>query len=121
MASNYSNKLAVAAIFLLPLLAACDKAVKINDEVVSYVVKGDRHSVLYPFLVQQSGEDVRIQLQEAVPMPEILSIDTSGHAVAFNFTMEGNKLIVPGKFDHLQLRRAGAATIDIFSQISVRK
>ena len=77
------------------------------------------HSALYPLVVKREGEDVHIELNQSAPVPEISSIDAMGHAMAFNFTQAGNTLTVPGKFDHLRLRHAGAAVIDIFSEEKV--
>lgn len=118
MALNNFNRLIILAAAALPLLAACDQAVMVSNE-PPYIIKGDRHSALYPLLVKRDGEDVRIELNLAAPVPEIFSIDAAGHAIAFNFTKAGNEFIVPGKFEHLRLLHAGAATVDILGEEKV--
>lgn len=118
MALHHFKRLTVLAAAALALLAACDNAVTVHHG-APYIIKGDRHSALYPLAVKRDGEDVRIELDAAAPVPEVLLIEASGHALAFNFTQAGKTLTVPGKFDHLSLRHAGAATIDIFSDEKV--
>jgi hypothetical protein len=118
-ALNHIKRLSILAAAALLLLAACDNAVNPNKR-VPYLIKGDPHSVLYPLDVKRDSEDVRIELKESAPVPEVFSVDASGRAVAFNFTVEGNTLIVPGKFDHLRLRYKGAEAIDIVSEDTVK-
>ena len=117
MALHHFKRLIILAAAVLPL-AACDNAVTVHHD-APYIIKGDRLSALYPLAVQADGEDVHIELNAAAPVPEIFSIEASGQALAFNFTQAGNILTVPGKFDHLSLRHAGAASIDIFSDEKV--
>lgn len=116
---NNFNKLIIPAAAALLLLAACDRAVNVNKR-VPYAIEGDPHSVLYPLEVKRDSEDVRIQLKQFAPVPEVFSVDPSGRTVAFNFTVAGNTLIVPGKFDHLRLRHEGAQAIDIISVETVK-
>jgi len=96
------------------LCAACDNAVRENTK-ATYAVVGDKQSILYPVEVRTDSEDVRIQMKESAPTPEIFSLDASGHAEPYLFKAEGNALTVPGKFDHLQLRHPGSQAIDIFN------
>ena len=111
MASNNFNRLIIMSATLLGL-AACDQAVMANKS-ARYLIKGDPHSALYPIEVKRDGEDVRIVLHDAAPVPAIFSVDALGRAVAFHFTIKGTALIVPGKFDHLQLRHEGTGAVDI--------
>ncbi|MFI4940211.1 MAG: hypothetical protein ACHP7O_07715 [Burkholderiales bacterium] len=85
-----------------------------------YAIQGDARSVLYPLSVKRDSEDVRIVLNESAPVPDIVEVDPSGRAAAFNFTVEGHTVTVPGKFDHIQLRHKGAAAIDIVSEDTVK-
>ncbi|HEY8101078.1 MAG TPA: TrbG/VirB9 family P-type conjugative transfer protein [Burkholderiaceae bacterium] len=109
---NYFTKLIIPVLTTLSLLTACDNAVRVKKN-VTYSIKGDPQNVIYPLAVKPDSEDVRIQMKESAPIPEIFSIDARENAVAFNFTTEGSTIIVPGKFDHLQLRLKGAKPIDI--------
>lgn len=111
---KYFTRVIVLAVTTLLLLSACDNAVRANKN-VTYTIKGDTQSLIYPLAVKQDSEDVRIQMKQSAPLPEIFSIDAKGNAVAFIYTSEGDAIIVPGKFDHLQLRHAGTKPIDIIS------
>jgi hypothetical protein len=101
------------------MLSACDNAVQANKR-MPYAVQGDARSVLYPLSVKRDSEDVHIVLKESAPVPEVFSVDPSGRAEVFNFTIEGHTVTVPGKFDHIQLRHEGAAAIDIVSEDTVK-
>jgi len=110
---NRLNKWAILLAVVSMLLSGCDNAVRPNAR-TNYTISGDRQSMLYPLDVKTDGEDVRIQLKDKAPAPEIFSLDESGHAETFNFRSEGSTLIVPGKFDHLQLRHPGAQAVDLY-------
>lgn len=101
------------------LLAACDNAVLMNKR-ASYVVKGDAHSVLYPVSVTRDSEDVHIQMRDEAPVPEVVSFDAAGRAEPFNFAVSGHMLVMPGKFDRIELRHQGDAPVDIISGDMVR-
>jgi len=116
---NKFNRLIILGTAAALLLAACDNAVMVNKR-VTFKIQGDPHSVLYPLSVTRDGEDVRIQLKENAPLPEIISIDPLAGPEAFNFTRNENTLIVPEKFDHLRLLHAGATPIDILSEATVK-
>lgn len=100
-------------------LAACDNAVQMNQR-TSYIVKGDAHSMLYPLSVTRDSEDVHIQMRDEAPVPEVVSFDSAGRAEPFNFAVTGHMLVMPGKFDRIELRHQGAAPIDIISGDTVR-
>lgn len=104
------NRLAAFVAALL-LLAACDRAVRAHVD-VAYRVEGNPQSALYPVEVRQDNEDVLIRLKNSAPAPEVTSIDPAGHEAAFNFAADGDRLLVPAKFDHLRLRYQGD-TVDI--------
>lgn len=107
----------LAALPALLILSACDKIVELNaNQNDSYVIKGDARSDLYPLDLKRDGEDVRIRLKKSVPTPEIVSLDPAGHALPFYFNMDGDTLIVPGKFDRIVLRRPGIEPIEIIKQ-----
>ena len=94
------------------LLCACQKAVR-SPETVTYLIKGDKHSAIYPLDIVSSSEDVHIHLPPAAPDPQVWAMENNGNPVQFNFSREGDTLIVPGKFEHLQLRHAPDGAIDI--------
>ncbi len=75
MGLNHFKRLIILAAAALPL-AACDNAVTVHHG-ASYIIKGDRHSALYPLAVQADGEDVRIELGAAAPVPEVFLIEAS--------------------------------------------
>lgn len=110
------NKAHVVASLLL-LLTACNKAVTAHAK-VTYLVQGNPQSALYPVDVRQTNEDVVIQLKQSAPVPEVTSVDSEGHELAFNFETAGTGLIVPAKFSHLRLRHKGDDTTDIVRQES---
>ncbi|OWW20416.1 hypothetical protein AYR66_13905 [Noviherbaspirillum denitrificans] len=111
---KHFNTLLVGAVALL-LVTACDKAVRYHIS-ASYVIKGNPDSALYPLEVKESNEDVLIRLKKAMPVPEVVSLDADGHEVPFYFTMNGDTLLVPAKFDHLQLRYKGSDATDILKK-----
>jgi type IV secretory pathway VirB9-like protein len=104
----------IAASFLALLLMSCDKTLdfKLGQD-VSYEIKGNSQSELYPVELKRDGEDVRIRMKNSTPMPEIFSIDVSGGIQPFNFKTDGDALIVPGKFDHISLRHQGVDSVEI--------
>lgn len=99
------------------LLIACDKVVDFQTgQGISYEVKGDSHSELYPLDLRKEGEDVRIRLRKPTPVPQIISLDPVGGALPFNFRTDGDSLVIPGKFDHIVLHRAGMESIEIIKK-----
>ncbi len=115
---NFTRLIILVA--MLSLLPACDKAVR-SSNAISYIVKGDPHSALYPLEVKRESEDVQIEMKHSAPLPDVFSIDAGGHALVFNFKIEGNKLVVPAKFDHLQLRHGAADKVDIFRETTAAR
>ncbi len=104
------------AILTTLFLTACDKVVNFNPPSnITFTIKGDRASELYPVSVKSEGEDVRIELKKPAPELKISSLDASGRRMAFNFEVTGSAVILPGKFDHIELRGDGGATVDIFA------
>jgi hypothetical protein len=113
-------RLSFMSVLVLLSLLACDRVVNSNpNQDVAYVITGDVGSTLFPIELKKDGEDVRIRLLKSAPMPEIVSIDPDGHAVPFNFKIDGDTLVVPGKFDHIALHHAGTGTIDITKKSTV--
>ena len=114
MALNYLNKLNMLVAASLISLTACDNAVMVSTN-VPYIIKGDSNSVLYPLNVKRNGEDVFIQFKKTSPVTEVFLIDAFNRAIPFNFTISGDTLIVPGKFDHLRLGHGKLEAIDIIT------
>jgi len=105
--------LLTAAIFCA--LSGCQKAVKAPQE-AAYAIRGDRQSTLYPVEVKQNSEDVFITLKPLAPLPEISSYDRAENKISFNFSLVGNTIVVPGKFEHLRLAQGNDNVIDIIRQ-----
>ena len=116
MTLENSRKLIIATAAALFLLTGCDRVVNFNPHPrVTYTIKGNRNSELYPLDVKRNGEDVRIELKKPALIPKIFLLDASGRRIAFDYKMTGSTLIVPGKFDHLQLLEDGSEPIDIYA------
>lgn len=115
MALSKFTNIVVPITASLLLLSACDNAV-IENKAVTYQITGDKQSLLYPLSVKRDSEDVLIELKELAQLPEIVSVDALGKEVAFNYTTEQRTLVVPNKFEHIQLRHAGTAPVDIISK-----
>ena len=96
-------------------LNGCQKAIKAPVD-AHYLIQGDVKSTIYPVDVKQNSEDVFIQLQANAPLPTIISIDATGDKIAFNYRVENNKIITPGKFTHLQMHHQHDGVIDIIKQ-----
>ncbi len=99
----------------LLLLVACQKAVQAPAEAV-YAIRGNKLSPLYPVEVKQNSEDVYITLKSGAPLPEITSYDLAGNRISFNFSLVENTIVVPGKFQHLQLAHDKDDVVDIIRQ-----
>ena len=107
------KRLAFAVTILL--MVACQKSVHAPTEAV-YAIKGNKLSPLYPVEVKQNSEDVFISLKPGAPLPEITSYDIAGNKISFNFSLVENTIVVPGKFQHLQLAHEKDDVIDIIRQ-----
>lgn len=113
------KRLTLAAGAGLLLLAGCDNAVRVVPH-AAFVVKGDSASALYPVAVARDSEDVSITLKDTAPTPQVFSVDAAGHATQFNATINGHVLLVPGKFERLELRQDGAAPVTIIDGDAVK-
>ncbi|MBC7861160.1 MAG: hypothetical protein H7Z39_20755 [Burkholderiaceae bacterium] len=117
---NPSHKrLILAAGLGLLLLAGCDNAVRAKRH-AAFIVRGDAASALYPVAVARDSENVSITLKDAAPTPQVFSIDAAGHATQFNATINGHVLMVPAKFERLELRHAGATPVTIVDGDTVK-
>lgn len=120
-ALNPSHKrlvLAAAGAGLL-LLAGCDNAVRARPH-AALTVKGDPASALYPLSVARESEDVNITLKDTAPTPQVFSVDAAGHATLYNATINGHVLVVPAKFERLELRHDGATPVMIIDGDAVK-
>lgn len=108
-----SSRILLGAAGLL-LLAACDNAVRLHAH-APYLIEGDARGALYPLSVTRDSEDVHIELKNEAPPPEVYTVDHAGHATPYNFTLTGHTLVVPGKFERIQLRHAGAEPVAVVS------
>jgi len=102
----------IAIICLVLSVSACQKAVS-PPETTSYSISGDKNSPIYPQDILSSSEDVHIRLKTAAPDPQVWSYDSHGNPLQFNFSREADTLVIPGKFEHLQLRHGNDQLVDI--------
>jgi len=117
--NSLPKRLILAAGAGLLLLAGCDNAVRSIPH-AAFIVKGDTASALYPVTVARDSEDVSITLKDTAPTPQVFSVDPAGHATEFNATINGHVLLVPGKFERLELRHDGATPVTIIDGDTVK-